>query len=151
NVYWRGLCMRLFSIVDISGHLLIRIFSFFRLWLWSHKLAGCSWLAPLGRFNASAHSYQQYTLWPEQTAYELLRPVVLFGDPAIGRAKETGEPRTSLERKADDFDEQGMVSLFASRTRKQPQETARSLPPDMRQLIVDLRVELPSISLREIA
>lgn len=44
-----------------------------------------------------------------------------------------------------------MVSLFASRPRKQPQETAHSLPPDMRQLIVDLRVELPTISLREIA
>ena len=96
-------------------------------------------------------SIQQYTLWPEQTAYELLRPVVLFGDPAIQRAKETGEPRTSLERKADDFDSQGMVSLFASRPRKQPQETARSLPPDMRQLIVDLRVEMPNMSIREIA
>ena len=94
---------------------------------------------------------QQYTLWPEQTAYELLRPVVLFGDPAIQRAQETGEPRTSLERKADTFDEQGMVSLFASRPRKQPQETARSLPPDMRQLIVDLRVEMPNMSIREIA
>jgi hypothetical protein len=23
---------------------------------------------------------QQYTLWPEQTAYELLRPIVLFGE-----------------------------------------------------------------------
>ena len=54
---------------------------------------------------------------PEQTAYELLRPVVLFGDPAIQRAQETDEPRTSLERKADTFDEQGMVSLFASRPR----------------------------------
>lgn len=94
---------------------------------------------------------QQYTLWPEQTAYELLRPVVLFGDPAIQRAKETNEPRTSLERKADDFDAQGMVSLFASKPRKQPQETARSLPPDLRQLIVDLRVELPNMSIREIA
>ena len=80
---------------------------------------------------------QQYALWPEQTAYELLRPVVLFGDPTIQRAQETGEPRTSLERKADAFDEQGMVSFFASRPRKKPQETARSLPPDMRQLIVD--------------
>lgn len=94
---------------------------------------------------------QQYTLWPEQTAYELLRPIVLFGDPAIKRAEETGEPRPTLERKADAFDEQGMVSFFASRPRKQPQETARSLPPDMRQLIVDLRVELPTMSLREIA
>ena len=71
---------------------------------------------------------QQYTLWPEQTAYELLRPVVLFGDPTTKRSGETGEPRTSLERKADTFDEQGMVSFFASRPRKQPQETARKKP-----------------------
>src|SRR5438132_8445163 len=89
---------------------------------------------------------QQYTFWPEQTAYELLRPVVLFGDPAIQRAEETGEPRATLERKADDFDSQGMVGLFASKPRKQPQETARSLPPDMRQLIVDLCIELPTMA-----
>jgi hypothetical protein len=76
---------------------------------------------------------------------------VLFGDPATKRAEETGEPRTSLERKADTFDEQGMVSFFASRPRKRPQETERSLPPDMHQLIVDLRVEMPNMSIREIA
>src|SRR2546429_6874923 len=79
------------------------------------------------------------------------RPVVLFGDPAIQRAQETGEPRTSLERKADTFDEQGMVSLFASRPRKQPQETARGLPPDMRRLIVDLRWVVPNMPLHQIA
>ena len=94
---------------------------------------------------------QQYTLWPEQTAYELLRPVVLFGDPAGKRSQETGTAESTLDRKADIFDEQGIVSLFASKPRKQPQETARSLPPDMRQLIVDLRVELPTMSFREIA
>jgi hypothetical protein len=98
-----------------------------------------------GRPFSSTH------VFPEQTAYELLRPVVLFGDPTIQRAQETGEPRTSLERKADAFDEQGMVSFFASRPRKQPQETARSLPPDRRQLIVDLRIEMPNMSIREIA
>ncbi len=94
---------------------------------------------------------QQYTLWPEQTAYELLRPIVLFGDPTGKRAQETGAAESTLDRKADSFAEQGMVSFFASKPRKQPQETARSLPPDMRQLIVDLRVELPTMSLREIA
>jgi transposase len=94
---------------------------------------------------------QQYTLWSEQTAYELLRPLVLFGDPAGKRAQETGAAESTLDRKADTFDQEGMVSLFASKPRKQPQETARSLPPDMRQLIVDLRAELPTISLREIA
>jgi len=94
---------------------------------------------------------KQYTLWPEQAAYELLRPVVLFGDPAIQRARETGEAKSTLDRKADAFEESGMVSLFATKPRKQPQESARSLPPDMRQLIVDLRIELPTMSLREIA
>lgn len=94
---------------------------------------------------------KQYTLWPEQAAYELLRPIVLFGDPAIGRAEETGEAKSTLDRKADAFEESGMVSLFATKPRKQSIDSARSLPPDMRQLIVDLRVELPSLSLREIA
>ncbi|BCL80934.1 helix-turn-helix domain-containing protein [Ktedonobacteria bacterium brp13] len=78
-----------------------------------------------------------------------MRPIVLYGDPAIQRAKETGEARNTLERKSDDFDDQGMVSLFASKPCKQAE--AWSLPPEMRQLIVDLRVELPSMSLREIA
>jgi hypothetical protein len=40
---------------------------------------------------------QQYTLWPEQTAYELLRPVVLFGDPAIQRAQEIGYQSPQLK------------------------------------------------------
>lgn len=94
---------------------------------------------------------QQDTLWPEQMADELLHPVVLFGDPAMQRVQETGEPRTSLERKADACDEQGRVSLCASRPRKQPQETARSLPPERRELIVDLSVEMPNVSIREMA
>src|SRR5262244_1567057 len=88
---------------------------------------------------------KQYTLWPEQQAYELLRPVVLFGDPAVQRARETGEAKSTIDRKAGDFEESGMVSLFGSLPEKQPQETARSLPPDIRQLIVDLRVELPTM------
>jgi hypothetical protein len=71
---------------------------------------------------------------------------VLFGDPAVQRAREIGEAKSTLDRKADAFDESGMVSLFATKPQKQPQETARSLPPDMRQLIVDLRVELPTMS-----
>ena len=42
-----------------------------------------------------------------------------------------------------------MVRVFASKPRKQTE--ARNLPPDMRQLMVDLHGELPSMSLREIA
>ncbi len=87
---------------------------------------------------------KQYMLWSEQTAYELLRPLVLFGDPAIQRARETGEAKSIIDRKVDAFEETGMVSLFATKPRKHPQETARSLSPDMRQLIVDVRLELPT-------
>ncbi len=39
---------------------------------------------------------QQYTLWPEQEVYERLRPVVLFGEMAAERAKETGTSERTL-------------------------------------------------------
>ncbi len=31
------------------------------------------------------HQIKQYTLWPEQEVYELLRPVLLFGDTPAAR------------------------------------------------------------------
>ena len=45
---------------------------------------------------------QQYALWPEQTAYELLRPIALFCDPAVQRVQETGESRSTLEETIPD-------------------------------------------------
>ncbi len=50
--------------------------------------------------------------WPEQMAYELIRPVVLYGETAAERARETGENERTIERKADSFDRQGMLGLF---------------------------------------
>ena len=75
---------------------------------------------------------QQWCRWPEQRLYESIRPIVLYGDPAVQRAKETGEARHTLERKADAFDEQGMVSVFASKPRKQKWVAGqrRTLGPD---------------------
>src|SRR5258708_33568039 len=35
-------------------------------------------------------SIQQRTLWPEQELYEQIRPLLLFGETAGERAKETG-------------------------------------------------------------
>jgi hypothetical protein len=46
---------------------------------------------------------QQYTLWPEQKVYELLRPVVLFNEGAGERARETGEAERSVRRRASQF------------------------------------------------
>jgi transposase len=93
---------------------------------------------------------QQWTLWPEQKVYELLRPVVLFNESASDRAKETGASERTLQYKAVQFEERGMASLFP----KEPEPTAdrsRSLPPDMRQLIVDLQAEYPAFRPHEIA
>src|SRR5712692_10855774 len=93
---------------------------------------------------------QQYALWPEQKAYELLRPVVLFGETAAERARETGASERTLHHKADQFDQQGMASLFHKDSTPSP-DKARALPPDMRQLIVDLKAEHPGFRPHEIA
>lgn len=98
-------------------------------------------------------NWQQLTLlidWPEQLAYELIRPVVLFGQPSSERAKETGAAERSLRRKAKRFDEEGMVSLLAEEAPSSPQDR-RLLPPHLRQLIVDLRAEHPAFRPGEIA
>jgi len=91
------------------------------------------------RFFSLCFLQKQYTC-------ELLRPVVLFGGPAIQRAKETGEPCNTLERKADTFDEQGMVSLFAYKPRKPAEATARSLPAERRLAVIRLHAEGWSVS-----
>jgi transposase len=94
---------------------------------------------------------QQYTLWPEQKIYELLRPVVLFNESATERARETGAVERSVRRKAGQFEEHGMASLFEQAPKENAEDRSRSLPPDMRQLIVDLKAEHPGFRPNEIA
>jgi putative transposase len=93
---------------------------------------------------------QLYTLWPEQQLYEKLRPVVLFNESAAERARETGAAERTLQRKADLFESRGMASLFPKEP-VPPSDDARELPPDMRQLIVDLMAEHPAFRPHEIA
>ena len=57
---------------------------------------------------------QLYVGFPEQETYELLRPIVLFGQTAAERADATGVSERTLARKADHFDAEGMASLFAN-------------------------------------
>jgi transposase len=90
-------------------------------------------------------------LWPEQELYEQIRPIILFHETAGERAKEINAAQRTLSRKADEFERDGMQSLFSSQQPREETETARSLPLDMRQLIVDLHAELPTMSWREIA
>jgi putative transposase len=74
--------------------------------------------------------------WPEQVAYELIRPIVLFGRSPDERARETSRLRRTLHCKALQFDRFGMSSLFAplvAPTRVDPQH---SLPTALRQAIM---------------
>ena len=96
-------------------------------------------------------SIKQWTLWPEQELYEAIRPLVLFHETAGERAKETDTPQRTLFRKADEFEKLGMQSLFSSEEHGGARESSLTLPEEIRQLIVDLHFELPSMSWREIA
>ncbi len=93
---------------------------------------------------------QQQTLWSEQEQYERIRPLVLFGETAAERAKETGVSERTLHDQAKRFEQLGMISLF-HKTPSTPVSTERSLPPEMRQLIVNLKAEYPGFSTHEIA
>ncbi len=93
---------------------------------------------------------KQYTLWPEQEMYERLRPVILFGETAAERAKETGASERTLHDQAMRFEQEGMASLFR-KERLQTADTERSLPEEMRQLIVNLKAEYPGFTSHEIS
>jgi transposase len=96
-------------------------------------------------------SIKQWTLWPEQEWYEAIRPLVLFHETAGERTKEIDIPQRTLSRKADEFEKLGMQSLFSSEEHGGARESSLTLPEEIRQLIVDLHFELPSMSWREIA
>jgi len=88
--------------------------------------------------------------WPEQLAYELIRPVVLFGRSPAERAQQTRAPERTLSRKAERVDRQGMISVFANAPRPQG-EMWRTLPPPLRQTIVELKAEHPAFRPNELA
>jgi len=87
------------------------------------------------------------TRWPEQVRYELIRPVVLFGESAAERARETeAASERTLRRKIGRFEAEGMESLFDAEPAKR-----RELPPAIRRLVVDLKAEYPHLNTNEIA
>lgn len=94
---------------------------------------------------------RQWTLWLEQDLYEAIRPLVLYHETPGERAKEIDVPQRTLARKADEFEKLGMQSLFSSEEHGGARESSLTLPEEIRQLIVDLHFELPSMSWREIA
>jgi hypothetical protein len=63
---------------------------------------------------------------PEQAAYELLRPIVLFGQAPTARAWETGVPERTLRRKVARFEERGRSPASAAVGSAAPWTTTRS-------------------------
>jgi transposase len=89
---------------------------------------------------------------PTQIQYEILRPIVLFGISPKERSVETGVSKSSLYTKANLFDQAGMASLLPPVPLPEiPKQDKRTLPPPMRQAIVDAHAEYPGLSLHEIA
>lgn len=83
--------------------------------------------------------------WPEQIAYERIRSTVVFGDYVVETARRTGTPETTLRRKVEAFDREGMLSLFDPE-----REERSSLDPETRSLIFNLKAEYPPMRPNEI-
>ena len=104
---------------------------------------------PVHEVSEGWEQLRLYVASPEQEAYELLRPIVLFGRTSAVRAQETGVPERTLRRKADRFDVHGMASLFEN-----PPATAtdrRALPAEIRAFILELKAEYPPFGPYELA
>jgi hypothetical protein len=87
--------------------------------------------------------------WPEQQAYEELRPLVLFGDSVAGRAAETGTPERTMYRRIERFERDGMASLFGSDPAAD-RAKRRGLEPAIWRMIVELKAEHPALNNNEI-
>lgn len=87
-----------------------------------------------------------------QITYEIIRPVILFGQTPKERSEETGMSKSSIYYKANLFDQAGMANLFPPTPPPSlPKLDKRGLPPPLRQAIVDAHAEYPELSLHEIA
>src|SRR5215218_332713 len=87
--------------------------------------------------------------WPEQQAYEELRPLVLFDSSVAERARETGTPQRTMYRRIERFGNEGMLSLFGT----DPATTRakrRGLEPAIRRMIVELKAKHPALNNNEI-
>lgn len=88
--------------------------------------------------------------WPEQQAYEELRPLVLFHASVAERARETGTPERTMYRRIERFERDGMESLFATDLAA-ARAKRRGLEPYIRRMIVELKAEHPKLNANEIA
>ena len=86
---------------------------------------------------------------PLQYAYELIRPIVLFGESAAERSRQTGVDRTVIGDKARRFVTDGMSALADGRTQPATGE-GPTYPDAIAGYILYLKQRYPPIHLREI-
>jgi transposase len=92
------------------------------------------------------HQIKLLARTPGQRTYELIRPVVLFGQSPAERAAATGAAERTLYRQVARFDQLGMASFVPP-----PKvEKHRLLPAEMRQTILDAKGEHPPLNVHEI-
>ena len=70
--------------------------------------------------------------WPEQLAYEEIRPAVLFGVPVAERAEQAGGSERILYRRVARFESEGVDSLFAVALPHGFDQASSSAPPTKR-------------------
>ena len=86
---------------------------------------------------------------PLQHDYEVIRPIVLYGETAAERSRQTGMERTTVGDKARRFILEGMAGLRDQRTQtRDPQDPV--YPEAIAGYIVYLKQLYPPIHLREI-
>ena len=92
------------------------------------------------------HQIELVARAPGQRTYELIRPVVLFGQSPAERAAETGAAIRTVSRQVARFDHLGLAGLVPP-----PKlEKHRTLPSEVRQTIVDAKREHPALTDREL-
>lgn len=103
------------------------------------------------RLPADAHEpWQQLEFrltFPEQRVYELIRPVVLYGQSLTERAEETGTSRRTIQRYLAHFRRHGLRDGVGAT----PLLPTHRLPPAIRDLILDLKAEHPPLRVNQLA
>ena len=102
---------------------------------------------PRRQRTAPTEDWQQLELRftdPVQRVYELIRPVVLFGDSVAARAVTTATAERSIYRYVERFSAHGMLGLQAHTG------PTHTLPHYLRQLIVTLKAEHPPLRVHEL-
>lgn len=100
---------------------------------------------------SAAREFQQLRLKftdPIQHEYEVIRPIILFGETVTARSQQVEMPRTTVGEKAQRFVQQGMLGLAPSLT--QTGRPAHVFPRAVADYIAYLKQLYPPIHLREI-